>query len=144
MTQVLVIDDSFTLRQLIRATLEPLGYGIIEASDGEQGLDALRSSVEPLVVLLDYQMPIKDGMEVLQTVNQTGGPLLSHDYIVISANHATFPSAFIDLLRNLSIRVLPKPFERETLLATVGQAAERLASPPEGVFPRDPETTDTH
>lgn len=137
MTQVLIVDDSFTLRQLIRATLEPAGYGIIEASDGEEGLAALRGSTEPLVVLLDYQMPNMDGMEVLQAVNDAGGPLLSHDYIVISGNQATFPSIFIDLLRHLSIRVLAKPFEREVLLATVGQAAERLASPTEEELPSD-------
>jgi CheY-like chemotaxis protein len=142
MTQVLVVDDSFTLRQLIRAILEPAGYGIIEASDGAEGLAALQSSAEPLVVLLDYQMPNVDGMEVLQAVSQAGGPLLSHDYIVISANQATFPSDFIDLLRHLSIRVLPKPFEREVLLATVAQAAERLASPTHEAFSPD-EHSDT-
>jgi CheY-like chemotaxis protein len=140
MTQVLVVDDSYTLRQLIRAILEPAGYRIIEASDGEEGLAALRSSAEPLVVLLDYQMPNLDGMEVLQAVSEVGGPLLSHDYIVISANQATFPSVFIDLLRHLSIRVLPKPFEREALLATVAQAAERLASPAEDAFSPDGHT----
>ena len=137
MTQVLVIDDSYTLRQLIRATLEPAGYRILEAADGEEGLAALRSSLEPLVVLLDYQMPNMDGMQVLQAVGETGGQLLSHDYIVISANQATFPSVFIDLLRHLSIRVLPKPFERETLLATVEQAAERLAAPTDSALPPD-------
>ncbi len=85
-----------------------------------------------MVVLLDYQMPHLDGMGVLQAVTDAGGPLLAHDYIVISANQATFPSAFIDLLRHLSIRVLAKPFERDVLLATVEQAAERLASPAAG------------
>src|SRR5271165_4330277 len=106
MTQVLVIDDSLTLRQLIRAILEPAGYHVIEASDGVEGLAALRAHDEPLVVLLDYQMPNLDGMGVLQAVNDAGGPLLAHDYIVISANQATFPSVFIDLLRHLSLRVL--------------------------------------
>ncbi len=137
MTQVLVIDDSFTLRQLIRATLEPAGYRVSEASDGEEGLAALRSSLEPLVVLLDYQMPNMDGMQVLQAVRESGGQLLAHDYIVISANQATFPNIFIDLLRHLSIRVLPKPFEREALLATVAQAAERLAAPADSALPPD-------
>ena len=137
MTHVLVVDDSFTLRQLIRAILQPAGYDIIEAADGVEGLAALRSSAEPLVVVLDYQMPNMDGMEVLQAVTDAGGALLAHDYIVISANSATFPDSFIDLLRHLSIRVLPKPFEREALLSAVAQAAERLVAPPELIFPPD-------
>jgi CheY-like chemotaxis protein len=119
MTQVLVVDDSLTLRQLIRAILEPAGYYLIEASDGVEGLE----------------MPNLDGMGVLQAVTDSGGPLLAHDYIVISANQATFPSVFIDLLRHLSIRVLAKPFERDVLLATVEQAAERLATPATGELP---------
>ena len=135
MTQVLVVDDSLTLRQLIRAILEPAGYHVIEAADGVEGLATLRAHVDPMVVLLDYQMPNLDGMGVLQAVTDSGGPLLAHDYIVISANQATFPSVFIDLLRHLSIRVLAKPFERDVLLATVEQAAERLAAPATGELP---------
>jgi CheY-like chemotaxis protein len=135
MTDVLVVDDSLTLRQLIRAILEPAGYVVTEATDGKEGLAALREAAAPLVVLLDYQMPNMDGMEVLQAVVDAGGPLLAHDFIVISANQATFPDVFIDLLRHLSIRVLAKPFDREVLLSAVGQAAERLASPTDSVIP---------
>jgi len=137
MTDVLVVDDSLTLRQLIRAVLEPAGYAVSEATDGNEGLAALREASSPLVVLLDYQMPNMDGMEVLQAVVDAGGPLLAHDFIVISANQATFPDVFIDLLRHLSIRVLAKPFDREVLLAAVGQAAERLASPTASVIPAE-------
>jgi CheY-like chemotaxis protein len=135
MTDVLVVDDSLTLRQLIRAILEPAGYVVTEATDGKEGLAALREAPAPLVVLLDYQMPNMDGMEVLQAVVDAGGPLLAHDFIVISANQATFPDVFIDLLRHLSIRVLAKPFDREVLLSAVAQAAERLASPTASVIP---------
>ena len=137
MMQVLAIDDSFTLRKLVRAILEPAGYEVIEAADGVEGLLALHASEGPLVVLLDYQMPNMDGMGVLQAVIAEGGALLAHDYIVVSANHATFPENFIELLRHLSIRVLPKPFDREALLTTVAQAVDRLEAPPELVFPPD-------
>ena len=46
MTQVLVVDDSLTLRQLIRAILEPAGYHVTEASDGVEGLATLRAQAD--------------------------------------------------------------------------------------------------
>ncbi len=131
MTHVLVVDDSESSRQLVRVMLEPEGYTVSEAEDGVQGLAALREAVEPLVVVLDYQMPNLDGAGVLAVVDREGEALARHEYLVLSANVATFPETFIELLRHLSIRILSKPVERATLVELVAQAAERLYAPPE-------------
>ena len=139
MTQVLTVDDSDTTRALIRTMLEPEGYTVIEASDGLQGLDVLRTSAAPGVVLLDYQMPNMDGAEMLQAVIGEGAPLTQHEYIVISAHAGTFPLDFIDLLRHLSVRILPKPFGRQTLVAAVAQAVERLNEPVPEPLPQVPD-----
>jgi CheY-like chemotaxis protein len=134
-TQVLTVDDSDTTRQLMRAMLEPAGYAVIEAEDGLQALQALRAATRPGVVLLDYQMPNMDGGELLQVVAREGAPLSEHEYIIISAHTGTFPPDLIDLLRQLSIRIFPKPFEREMLLTVVAQAVERLNAPPDESAP---------
>jgi CheY-like chemotaxis protein len=131
MTQVLVVDDSAATRQLVRAMVEPEGYAVTEADDGVAALAALRAAGEPLVVVLDYQMPNLDGAGVLATVNEEGGALAQHEFLVLSANVATFPESFIELLRYLSIRILSKPVDRATLMAAVNQAAERLSAPVE-------------
>jgi len=129
MTHVLVVDDSDTTRQLLRAMLEPQGYVVSEAVDGVQALAVLRTATEPMVVALDYQMPNLDGAGVLDAVAQEGGALARHEFLVLSANVATFPESFIELLRHLSIRILSKPIDRPLLLAVVAQAAERLHAP---------------
>jgi CheY-like chemotaxis protein len=134
MTQVLVVDDSDTMRQLVRSMLEPEGYALNEAADGVQGLGALRASEGAQVVLLDYRMPNMDGWEVLQEVAAVGGPLTANEYIVITADVATFPTASIDLLRHVSVRILPKPFGKETLINAVAQAVERLTAPVSGAI----------
>jgi two-component system chemotaxis response regulator CheY len=139
MPHVLVVDDSESIRQLIRAMLEPEGYTLAEAADGVQALAALRTIAEPCVVLLDYYMPNLDGGGVLQAVRTEGGPLADHEFLVISSSVATFPADFIDLVRYLSIRVLPKPFEKEVLAAAVAQAAERLTAPKPEPLPVAPE-----
>ncbi len=132
MTQVLVVDDSDTMRQLVRSMLESEGYGLQEAADGVEGLAALRTAEAPQVVLLDYRMPRMDGWELLQEVAASGAPLTTNEYVVITADAATFPSASIDLLRHVSVRVLPKPFGRDALVTAVAQAVERLSAPVAG------------
>jgi CheY-like chemotaxis protein len=129
MTQVLVVDDSDTLRQMVRTMLEPEGYSLAEASDGAEALVALRASAEPRVVLLDYYMPRLDGGGVLKAVIEDDAEQVKCEYIVISSSVGTFPDDFIDLVRHLSVRILPKPFSKAALVAAVAQAAERLHLP---------------
>lgn len=139
MTQVLAVDDSETIRHSLRSMLEPAGYTVAEASDGVEALEALRAHQDPLVVLLDYYMPRLDGGGVLAQVNAEGGALARHEYIVISSSVGTFPDDFIDLLRRLSIRILPKPFEEKVIVELVNQAAARLNAPPPEPFPDLPD-----
>ncbi|HEX8032234.1 MAG TPA: response regulator [Ktedonobacterales bacterium] len=135
--KLLIVDDSETMRQVIRSMLEPEGYTLSEAADGVEGLDALRATTEPLVVLLDYRMPNMDGWELLKHVEADGEALATHEFIVITADISTFPSAYIDMLRRISIRILAKPFTKEVLSGAVAQAIERLNTPPERPVPLD-------
>jgi CheY-like chemotaxis protein len=137
--QVLVVDDSQSIRQAVRGMLEPQGYQVREATDGDEGLEAIRAESDPMIVLLDYQMERMDGGEVLKTVASEGGPLLNHEYIMISAVAHTFPPDFIELLRSMSIRVLQKPFDDKALVPAVEGAVERLNAPPDEPLPWAPE-----
>lgn len=62
---VLVAEDRDASRELIRTLLEHSGYAVLEAADGAQAL-AIAFEKLPDLVLLDMQMPLKDGHEVLQ------------------------------------------------------------------------------
>lgn len=147
MTQVLTIDDSRAVRLQVRSILEAAGFQVLEAENGQDGLDRLRALSQPIVVLLDYQMPVMDGAEMLATVAREGAPLVNHEYLVLSAFAGTFPDTLIELVRTLSIRVLAKTAEPsgedvwgKDLLSAVQQAHERLSAPPdENIFPTLPE-----
>jgi DNA-binding response OmpR family regulator len=65
MTRVLVIDDEAPIRLLCRVNLEAEGMTVLEAADGEAGLEAARSE-RPDVVLLDVMMPGRNGWEVAE------------------------------------------------------------------------------
>jgi DNA-binding response OmpR family regulator len=65
MTKVLVIDDEAPIRLLCRVNLEAEGMQVLEAGDGQTGLDMARSEA-PDVVLLDVMMPGRDGWQVAE------------------------------------------------------------------------------
>jgi CheY-like chemotaxis protein len=128
MIQVLIVDDSATVRLMLRQWLEAASYPVLEAADGLQALEVLRAATEPLVVLLDYQMPKLDGYEVLRIAAAEGLLPPRFAYVVISSVAHDFPVAFSAMLRQLSIQILPKPFDSEQLLAVTAFVAERLRS----------------
>jgi DNA-binding response OmpR family regulator len=64
-TRVLVVDDEAPIRLLCRVNLEAEKMEVLEAADGESGLEAARAE-KPDVVLLDVMMPGMDGWEVAE------------------------------------------------------------------------------
>jgi two-component system chemotaxis response regulator CheY len=68
----LVIDDSRVVRKVARRILEDLGFEVAEAGDGAEGLAWCRTEM-PDTVLLDWNMPVMDGLEFLQRLRQEPG-----------------------------------------------------------------------
>ncbi|MEI9966653.1 MAG: response regulator [Candidatus Moraniibacteriota bacterium] len=61
---VLIVDDNPDIREIYRVKFEREGFGTRTAEDGEKALHAMRAEL-PDAILLDLQMPIVDGLEVL-------------------------------------------------------------------------------
>jgi two-component system chemotaxis response regulator CheY len=69
--RVLTVDDSRTILAMLHHTLSNAGFEVLQAEDGQQGLDVLKSqSVD--VVITDINMPIMDGIEFIKHVRATG------------------------------------------------------------------------
>jgi len=62
--QILIADDRASSRELLRLVLERAGYEVIEAEDGQVALERARAN-PPDLILLDLQMPVMDGYQVL-------------------------------------------------------------------------------
>ncbi len=71
MTKVLAVDDSPTIRMLLRATLTERGYDIVEAEDGIAALEVLAENV-PDVVITDINMPRLDGFGLIARIREQG------------------------------------------------------------------------
>jgi CheY-like chemotaxis protein len=125
MTRFLVADDSPTIRAQLGEWLTSAGYEVLEAADGQRALDVLRANSGPLAVLLDYEMPVLTGYDVLQQSLTDGYVPPRYAYAVISGRPDALPPPFTALLRRLAIQMLPKPFDRETLLMLAGYLTSR-------------------
>lgn len=67
MKRILVVEDKATSRELLRTVLEQQGYAVEEALDGEDALRQIRAN-PPDLVLLDLQIPARDGYDVVREV----------------------------------------------------------------------------
>jgi two-component system cell cycle response regulator DivK len=65
MRTILVAEDRDTSRELVRTFLEHSGYAVLEAADGGEAVRVAQANL-PDLVLLDLQMPVKNGYEVLR------------------------------------------------------------------------------
>lgn len=69
---ILIVDDNAYMRRLTRMMLTNLGAkAVLEANDGLAALEAIRNS-DPDVMLLDWDMPVLNGIEVLRIVRSPG------------------------------------------------------------------------
>lgn len=68
--QALVIDDSRAVRLLVGNILRDQGYDVYDAGHGREGLEKLRANPDIRLVLVDWNMPVMDGLEFIQAVRR--------------------------------------------------------------------------
>jgi two-component system chemotaxis response regulator CheY len=61
---IMTVDDSASMRQMVKATLQSAGYRVVEATDGQEALDYARDNVVDLVIT-DVNMPRMDGITLV-------------------------------------------------------------------------------
>ena len=107
---ILTIEDDTAIRDSFHGYLEDLDYHVLEASDGEAGLDLFRRE-RPDLVLLDLRMPGMDGLEVLDRIHAR-----SPDTPVIIISGAGRIEDVVEALRRGAHDFLVKPIENLSIL----------------------------
>jgi two-component system chemotaxis response regulator CheY len=84
--RALVVDDSRFIRNYLHSVFAERGVECVEAADGQQGLSCLRSSGPFSVALVDWNMPVMSGIEMLQAAR--ADPALNATKIVMVTTEA--------------------------------------------------------
>jgi CheY-like chemotaxis protein len=113
--RILVVDDDFNSRRLMRRVLEYNGFTIYESANGEEALVVARQ-LQPNLILMDLIMPRLDGWEAIRQLRAI--PLLANTPIIVISANVLQPEkqrAF-DVGCN---EFLAKPYDIEVLLEQV-------------------------
>lgn len=117
MARILLIEDTDTIRTLLRETLELAGHTVIEARSGAEGLDLFRQAGADLVIT-DIVMPDKDGLAVVMGLREHVPPV---NIIAISGAGKRAEDYLDRAYRMGAVKVLLKPFSIATLIAAVDE-----------------------
>lgn len=110
--EVLVIDDSTATRFMLSKMLKELGCSVCEAADGKQALEVLKNHPETSLVLVDWNMPVMNGLEFVQAVRAN-----SH-YATLKLMMVTTEVEMMNVVRALEAganEYVMKPFTKEVI-----------------------------
>lgn len=116
MTKILLIDDEFQIRELLKRYLIRAGYEVWEAGNGEEGIRCFRDQA-PDLVITDLIMPEKDGLECILTFKKIAPDT---KIIAMSGGGLGKPEGYLSLAQKMGAsRVFTKPFELKEILNAV-------------------------
>ena len=130
--KILIVDDSSTMRILVKRFLEIHGYtSLSEANDGDVALNMIKesSSSEPYdLVLLDWNMPIMTGFQLLKNLRASDDVNLKNILIVMvtcEVNRSQVELAFSNGANNYIAKPFKKSILTEKILSTFIKALEK-------------------
>jgi signal transduction histidine kinase/CheY-like chemotaxis protein len=120
--QVLVVDDDWKTREMLRRTLAKEGWTVAEASNGLEAISLLERG-RPVLVLLDLMMPEMDGFELLERMRGDEG---WRDIPVIIVTAKDLTRAEVDQLNGHVVKILQKgAYQRSDLLTEIHDMVAR-------------------
>jgi len=118
--RILVVDDDEDIRDLLSDRLESMGYRVLVAEDGKEGLTAIRRQ-SPDLVFMDIQMPRMNGFDVLEKLKEEQ---LDTTVIVITA-HGNVETA-VKSMRLGAYDFIEKPFDTGRIEVVVEKALRQV------------------
>jgi CheY-like chemotaxis protein len=133
--KILTVDDSKTVRALLVGMFRPYACELCEATNGEEGL-AVAARERPDLILLDYNMPVMDGVTMLRRLRDDAE--LRRTPVIMLTSESSAEN--IASVARLGVRdYITKPFNEELVLAKTARVVPLVARPPHERRERKPE-----
>jgi two-component system, chemotaxis family, sensor kinase CheA len=117
--KVLIVEDSFTVRELQRSILEAAGYRVVTARDGREALERIEEDEEIGLVVTDIEMPEVDGLELVRAIRaderRAGLP------VIIVTTRGEEEDRRAGLAAGADAYMAKRSFDQQALLDTIGQ-----------------------
>ena len=118
---ILVIDDETEVRDVIRLQLGGTRYELLEAEDGEQGIELLNKNALTVdVIICDVRMPKINGVEAVKYFHQE----YPATPVIVLTGYPDVTLA-VEFMKQGAVEYLVKPVEKEQLVDAVEKAAAR-------------------
>lgn len=119
--RILIVEDERDAREALKEIMEIEGFTVSTAENGQQALEMLEKFGEPCLILLDLMMPIMNGWEFLEALDQ------QHNHVL-----ATIPVVIVSAIADLSVAqqkykcsVMKKPVNVQVLVGMAHQYCTR-------------------
>ncbi len=115
--RIMSVDDSEATRKFIRGAVDVLGFEFLEAADGKEGLEVLgKENGNVDLILLDWNMPVMDGMEMLEILKSS----VLFKYIPVTlVSTESERHKVIEAIDKGAKNYLMKPFSQEVLVGKI-------------------------
>jgi DNA-binding response OmpR family regulator len=120
--RALVVDDSPTVREIMRFILEEAGFHVMEAGDADAALSCLDGGPVPDVAVVDWKMPGMDGFSLVRALREE--PRTQRMRIIVVTKHTTL-DAVMQARDAGADEFLEKPFNRDAVRKVLGRVGLR-------------------
>ncbi len=114
---ILAVDDRWENLSVLANLLEPIGFKVLEANNGQEGLDKVVEH-RPNLIISDIAMPVKDGYEMMAELRQMADSAICSIPVIISSA-SVFESDRHESFEAGANEFLPKPIQTSSLLAAL-------------------------
>ncbi len=119
MAKILIVDDEFNIRQMLKSILEKHNYIIDVAEDGKIALEKIKNDFYD-IVLCDIKMPEMDGFQFLKSLKE----LDTNPTVIMMTAYGSIDTA-IEAIRAGAYDYISKPFKPDEVIITIKKAEER-------------------
>src|SRR5210317_2056513 len=128
MARILIIDDESQIRSMLRLMLERVGYEVVEAPDGIEGIRKYREKPADLIIT-DLIMPNKDGIGMIIDLKNEFPEV---KIIAMSGGGVNKPDGYLKGAKKLGAAyTLTKPIDREEMLRTIKDVLKAPSTQPD-------------
>lgn len=113
MSKILIVDDSRTSRRIMRTLLTENEYEVVEAENGEIGVQKYKEET-PDMVTMDITMPVMDGLEALKAIRE-----YDSNAKVVMVTAAGQESKVMEAVKLGAAEFITKPFEKDKIIDTI-------------------------